>query len=345
MTLVFNGSITSHGSSTPLGQHIIKAFAILFGGRTDAWGQFPRYCKHEPVTLAHYERHLKGKVSLGIYPLRDDGTCSWIAADLDQPGTAPWHNGPDDVTPALRLMKALTYYGANRGLALEKTKSKGWRVWLFFSAPVLAKHVRRLFYAALDRSGLPSSVEVFPKQDVLGRPTPSNPHPVGNFVHLPYFGGGPSGPRCGRVFVNAKTLMPIPLEELLEHPRVFPVDALPLVLENLPKVESNRSSGHAPQEIADILSRTLSVGERRPTLVKLTGYLRYRGIPEEVAIGLLLPWAEKAFSEPLSAEEVERHIRGVYGRYGLGKSRLSKLLNSQALATILPQHRGKRRQR
>lgn len=192
------------------------------------------------MTFAHYERHLKSKVSLGVYPLLDDGTCFWGAADLDQPGTAPWHNGPDDAMPALTLMEALGYYGLNQSLSLEKTKSKGWRVWLFLSAPVPARHVRRLFHAALGRAGLPPSIEVFPKQDFVGNPTPSNPFPVGNYVHLPYFGGGPSGPRSGRVFVSPKTLAPIALGELVEHLQVFPVDALPLVIENLPQAETNQ---------------------------------------------------------------------------------------------------------
>jgi hypothetical protein len=226
--------------------------------------------------------------------------------------------------PALKLMEALGYYGANQGLFLEKTKSKGFRVWLFLSAPVPARHVRRLFRAALGRAGLPSSIEVFPKQDFVGKPTPSNPFPVGNYVHLPYFSGGPSGPRSGRVFVSPKTLTPIALGELLERPQVFPVDALPLVIENLPRAETNQELGHTPHEIADMLSKLLAVGERRPTLVKLAGYLRYRGIPEEVVVALLLPWAQKAFNEPLPAEEVERHIRGIYGRYGVRKHRAAK---------------------
>ena len=279
-------SIANRSSSTPQYQQIAKAFATLFRGRTDAWGALPAKCNHEQVTTAHYYNHLKGKVSLGIYPLLDHGTCFWAAADLDQPGTAPWHNGPDDAMPAVMLMEALGYYGVNQGLFLEKTKSKGWRVWLFFSAPVPAKHVRRLFCAALGRAGLPLSLEIFPKQDFVSEPTPDNPFPVGNYVHLPYFGGGPSGERGGRVMVDPKTLIPIPVGDFLRLHR-FPADALPLVLENLPQAETKQPLGHAPEEIVGMLSRPLTVGERRPTLIKLAGYLRYRGIPEEVAVALL----------------------------------------------------------
>ncbi len=310
--------------SDPQSQKLVKAFAALFRGRTDAWGALPPKCHHNLVTLAHYRRHLKGELSLGVYPLLDDGTCSWIAADLDQPGTAPWHNGPNDAMPALTLMEALGHYGANQGLFLEKTKSKGWRVWLFFSAPVPARHVRRLFHAALGRAGLPSSVEIFPKQDFVSKSTPDNPFPVGNYVHLPYFDGRPSGDRGGRVMVDPKTLAPIPLEEFLGHLQVFPAGALPLVLGNLPQAEAKQKRGHTPEEIVKMLAHNLAIGERHPTLVKLAGYLRYRGIPEEVAVALLLPWAEKCFTESLPPEELECHIRGIYGRYGVRERRVAK---------------------
>lgn len=317
-------SISNNSNGNQKSQQTVKAFSALFRGRADAWGALPPKCNHELVTPSHYERHLKGKVSLGIYPLLDDETCPWIAADLDQPGTAPWHNGPDDAMPALTLMEALGYYGVNQGLSLEKTKSKGWRDWLFFSAPVPARHARRLFRAALNRAGLPPSVEIFPKQDFVSEPTPDNPFPVGNYIHLPYFGGGPSGDRGGRVMVDPQTLIPIPIDDFLRYCGRFPADAFPLVLENLPQAETNQKSGHTPEEIAGMLSQPLAVGERRPTLIKLTGYLRYRGIPEEIAVRLLLPWAEKAFNEPLPAEEIERHVRGIYSRYGVRERKLLK---------------------
>lgn len=311
-----NKSPMNEKGSRKIGQ-TAKAFAALFRGRTDAWGSLPSKCIHEPVTFVHYERHLRGKVSLGVYPLLDDGTCSWAAADFDQEGSAPWHNGPDDAAPALSLVDSLNYYGMNTGVCLEKTKHKGWRIWILFSAPVPARDVRRLFRAALEKAGLPPSVEVFPKQDRIGKSTPRNQYPVGNFVHLPYFGGGPSGARGGRVCVDPRTLLATPLDDFLQQIRTFPTDAFPLVLENLPPVRPKQSVGRGPNEIIDVLSRTLMVGERRPTLIKLAGYFRYRGIPEEVAVALLLPWAERAFNDPLPPKEVESHIRGIYKRYGL----------------------------
>ena len=208
---------------------VVRQFSSMFKGRPDAWGAVTGQCVYENVTLAHFERYLSGKVSLGQYPLLNDNTCWWCSADFDQPGRASWHAGPDDDTPARNLIEALTYFGANQGMYLEKTKSKGWRVWLFFSIPILAKDARRLFFAALDRANLPRSIEIFPKQDVIGKPSPQNPHPVSNYINLPSFGGGTSGPRKGRVFVDLKTGFPIPLPQLLSHSQSLPAEALPLI--------------------------------------------------------------------------------------------------------------------
>lgn len=311
-----------------------EKFSSIFRGRPDAWGAVTGRCVYEPVTLAHLERHLAGKVSHGQYPLLNDNTCWWITADFDQQTKASWHRGRDDDTPAHNLIEVLVYYGANQGLYLEKTKEKGWRVWLFFSTPVLAKDVRRLFFAAFDKAKLPRSIEVFPKQDVIAKPTPQNTHPVGNYVNLPYFGGGPSGPRKGRVFVDLKAGAPIPLQQLLSDFQTLYSDAMPLILDNLPKERPQAKLGHKPDEIVAMLSKPLAVGERRPTLIKIAGYLRFRGIPEEVAVALLLPWAERCFAESLPQGEVESHIRGIYGRYGerrkLGKGGVSLDVHSIA---------------
>ncbi len=64
-------------------QDTIEAFASLFKGRTDAHGQVNE-CIYEPVTLKHYEKHLKGEVNLGIYFVLDDSTCHFAAIDLDE---------------------------------------------------------------------------------------------------------------------------------------------------------------------------------------------------------------------------------------------------------------------
>ena len=67
-----NGPQTQH---LGLPSELVKHFASLLRGRTDAWGSLGGNCNKELVTLDHYRRRLAGKVSLGIYPLRRDGRC------------------------------------------------------------------------------------------------------------------------------------------------------------------------------------------------------------------------------------------------------------------------------
>jgi hypothetical protein len=118
--------------------------------------------------------------------------------------------------------------------------------------------------------------------------------------------------------VDPDTLTPIPLRTWLEEVKPFPVDALPAVADALPaKPEVAVGRGSYKSETLAKLSATQEPGMRRPTLVSLTGYLRCRGVDEDVAVELLLPWARVHFKPPLPDTELERHIRGIYRRYGI----------------------------
>ena len=38
----------------------------------------------EPVSLELWQRHLKGEISIGVIPLKDDETCMWGCIDVDE---------------------------------------------------------------------------------------------------------------------------------------------------------------------------------------------------------------------------------------------------------------------
>ena len=67
-------------------------------------------------------------------------------------------------------------------------------------------------------------------------------------------------------------------------------------------------------------------------MVSLAGHLRSRGIREEIAVELLIPWARQHFSPPLPDNEVEKHVRGIYQRYGVVSTRRS--LSRRALPIV-----------
>ena len=176
--------------------------------RTDKSGYAPAtaegWNRHGPKTYLPLgdevlERHLRGRESIGVYPLLADDTCWFLACDLDG---ATWQ------LDALALLEACDEYGVPA--ALERSRSgAGGHVWVFFADPVTAAAARRLgallLRAAMTRRGeldLASYDRIFPNQDFL----PAKG--FGNLIALPLQG------RCRAagtsVFLDPATLEPWP---------------------------------------------------------------------------------------------------------------------------------------
>ena len=281
--------------------NLVKRFASLFLGRTDVWGALHGEAMKEPVTVARYRLHLEGRVSLGIYPLLGNGLVRWIAIDIDKL----------DVHLALAVFQSLHSLGVNKGVYIARSRQKGFHVLVLLSGWTSAVDMRRIAKAALSLAGLPGATEVFPKQDHLSKETP-----WGNYLNLPYFGGGDSEGR--RMVLETDSLIPIPLTRWLDEVTAFDVSGLSSALGRLPGgPASHPSENTATTTLAESVKGTYSTGTRRPTLVSLSGHLRVRGVEEDVAVELLLPWAREHFEPALPDQEVEKHIRGIYQRYGV----------------------------
>lgn len=303
----------THPKSQIITQEVVEDFASLFQGRPDVCGHLydesdPDNAKYvtikEPVTLDLYRDHLLGKRWVGILPLVGD-RCRFGGTDLDV----------KDFQKALIIRDTLWEYGLKAYIA--ETKHKGYRVLVFFDEPQLARDVRLVLKAVNEKLQL--SCEVFPKQDSLP-PGSLKEGDIGSFINLPYFGN-----RCPFLTGDNQA---VSLEFALDHIKFNTEEHLRRALEKIPsKTEEaylKQMLGHSSDQIVAMLTHALAIGERRPILVKLAGYLRFRSIPEEVTVALLLPWAEKSFAEPLPQEEVERHVRGIYRRYGVRKHRVGK---------------------
>lgn len=163
--------------------NITIQFARLHAGRDDAYGRGRGGVVHERVTLDHYQRHLNGEGDgIGIFPLRDDGTVSFGAIDLDEP----------DFELARSMQPLIP--GASW---IERSRSGNAHIWTFFAQPAPAWAVRAVLFGATEGLGRPD-VEIFPKQDRV------RPGGVGNYLNLSYHGddrpvlttfeGRPSGP-------------------------------------------------------------------------------------------------------------------------------------------------------
>lgn len=151
---------------------LIRRYRALFRGRPDVHGTEEGGCARSAPA---WELHLSGKRPMGVYPLLDDATCWWAVVDVDDP-EAPEQDRA--TAEAIRdALRALDLVGV-----MERSRSKGWHVWIFFSRPAPAHRVRRLLRSIAERCGKPR-LEIFPKQDRL------EPGQVGNYVRLPYPGG------------------------------------------------------------------------------------------------------------------------------------------------------------
>lgn len=153
--------------------------------------------RYLPLTDEAITQHLRGREAIGIYPLLEDDTCSFLACDLD---------GQTWQLDALALFEAC----AERDVpaALERSRSgEGGHVWIFFSAPVAAGSARRLG-ALLLRDAMARRAELdlasydrlFPNQDFLPQKG------IGNLIALPLQGGCRAAGTS--VFLNAGTMEP-----------------------------------------------------------------------------------------------------------------------------------------
>jgi hypothetical protein len=148
----------------------LDRFIRLFRGRADAYGSEEGGCVKNRLDKSVFQRHLDGVEPIGVYPMvphNGDWLCVWGCSDIDV----------EDYPGACRLAEALMAGGIVP--FIEKSRSKGYHVWVFASKPVPARDMRRMLLAAHQVADYPAR-EVNPKQEHL------NGQHYGNYVRLPY---------------------------------------------------------------------------------------------------------------------------------------------------------------
>jgi putative DNA primase/helicase len=171
----------------------ITLFKQTFQGRTEAYGAEPGQCVKEPLNDAVIEAHLTGQKRIGVYPLAPDimsgsGTW-WVAADIDD----------DDINLAVLFWELLEHIAIP--CYIERSKSKGYHIWTFFSEPIEARRARGLMKYAIEgieRDTGFTIKELFPKQDTIKNQDGS--FGFGNYIYLPLFGASVKNGRT--VFLN-----------------------------------------------------------------------------------------------------------------------------------------------
>jgi superfamily II DNA or RNA helicase len=134
--------------------------AVAGGWRKGANIVGARFLPLTPLVVAD---HLRGEQHIGLYPLTEQDTCWWVAADFD---------GGAAMLDALAYAKAARFRGIPAALEVSQS-GRGAHVWIFFSAAVPASAARQLgtglIHEAMALRGsmsLASYDRLFPAQDV-----------------------------------------------------------------------------------------------------------------------------------------------------------------------------------
>lgn len=175
----------------------IDKFITLFRGRGDCYGSEEGGCVRQPLNRGVFQSHLEGVAGIGVYPAVPSTTpfCVWGCSDIDIESL-------DDA----KLMKR-TIEMAGIPAYVERSRSKGYHVWVFASEPVPAEDMRRMLLMAHQVADYPAR-EVNPKQSDVSA------QKVGNYVRLPYLGGLKATP-VRRVILDDND-QPMPLIQFLE---------------------------------------------------------------------------------------------------------------------------------
>lgn len=136
-------------------------------------------CAHRsliPLTDPVVYKHLAGQYTIGVYPLRADGTCCFVAVDFDE---AQWQED------ALAFMRSCRDLGVPAALEISRS-GKGAHAWVFFNGNVAARDARRLGTALISHTctqtrqlKLASYDRLFPNQDTMPKGG------FGNLIALP----------------------------------------------------------------------------------------------------------------------------------------------------------------
>jgi hypothetical protein len=207
----------------------VKTFTSIFAGRTDVFarrwekdgksgympayffdpymykahrikgGTFQNFTSKSYLQLTEEEiiKHREGQQLIGIYPLLQDNTSWFIAADFDE------SNWVEQCRAALKILgeKEIPAY-------LERSRSgNGGHIWIFFEKPYPAIKSRKILLQLLEEAGV---ISVFDKTSSFDRLFPNQDYlsgkGLGNLIALPFH--GPSMERGNSCFIDAETLSP-----------------------------------------------------------------------------------------------------------------------------------------
>jgi hypothetical protein len=182
----------------------VTRFSSLFAGRLDAWGTERGGCIRGRLTRGIWIGHLRGHRPIGTYGSLESGSCWWGSIDMDF----------DDLGLAMNMVSIYEVFGITA--FIERSRSKGWHVWVFHKEPVPLALARNAGLAVLEVLEIPK-MEVYPKQ--------SSPKPgeLGNYLRLPYAAKDNKKPNR-KILVEGEFISLKEFLDLAEPARIVPDD-------------------------------------------------------------------------------------------------------------------------
>ena len=274
----------------------IKIFRRCFSGLKHVYGTYDpqtgRVCQlKEPVTDQVLLAHLSGKQSYGVYLLIGDKTRA-LAVDFDI----------NDISKPVAFVDTACKYGIPA--YVERSKSKGYHVWIFFQEDGVLAHKARLVAKKILADIHAEGIEMFPKQDSLNTKTT-----YGNFINAPLFGR--LVPKARTVFLDmTEFATPYPDQwEFLDNVHRIPEEKLDEIITtcNLTSpdhhnakttAKTNISTNNEPSPFGLPLCARRMLAEgvssyQRVACFRLAVNLKRTGLPYDLALITLKAWAKK----------------------------------------------------
>src|ERR1700723_2200021 len=283
----------------------LQNFRSLFLAREDAhaiWRNEKISAVREGLSDEVLSAHLAGKYRVGTYLIKLDGRTPFLVFDVDVHERSLVRR----ILRRLRKMNVSAY--------VERSKSKGYHIWIFFDEPLLASEARA--FAKLVLRGMENpKIEIFPKQDTVGKGG------FGNCIWLPLF--GLDAPKGRTVFLDDE-LEPVRKQwRLLANVERTPRKRIlranegtePSKIRRFPRLAKSSKTREfsLPPCAQKILLNGVDKGYRNVALFTLAKHLRNARLSQD-RVETLVSGANDQCQPSLEEREVEAIVKSVFIR-------------------------------
>lgn len=283
----------------------LELYKNTFKGRDDVYGLAKGLCVKcqlsDEVLLNHFQF---GTAHVGVYPLLDDGTSYWISIDFDNWQFEEVKKCSDRLSSHYQLPNYL-----------EKSKSKGYHLWLFFDGPISAWKSRLVAKHIVEEVAGGKPYELFPKQNNLSEGG------FGNYINLPlYYPLAKEGKTVfldnfGQPYENQwEMLGSVKRINEAAFDEIINLNNLSLEKGEKPK-STTEFTGHGLPCVAKMLDG-VHEGCRDKVAFTLAKHLRNAGLPKIAIFEVLINWDKKnnpPLGNRLISEKIDAALKGYRG--------------------------------